>query len=243
MEKQKTFVLVHGSWQGNFAWEIIKLKLAQSGHEVINIELPGHGAERGFSGNLTMTDYRDSVISQLMRIDGQAILVGHSMGGMVISAVAESIPVKIEKLVFLAAFVPANGDSLLKLAMQDTESLVMKKVVLSEDQSVLRFDQKDLAEIFIQDAKHFADLFITQYQDEPAEPNRTALTLTAERFGAIPKYYIYTLHDNAISINRQQEMAKFAGIKKTYELSSGHTPQLSKPDELTHILLSIAGNY
>src|SRR5277367_2918558 len=95
----KTFVLVHGAWQAPYAWENVKAQLEKKGFTVVIVELPGHGADQTDPSTLSINAYRDKVVETINALPGKVILVGHSMAGMVVSATAEQIPDKIEKLV------------------------------------------------------------------------------------------------------------------------------------------------
>ncbi|WP_332369839.1 alpha/beta hydrolase [Spirosoma telluris] len=123
----KTFVLVHGAWQAPYAWQSVKDQLVQQGQKVVVVELPGHGADNTSPATLSMDVYRDKVISAINALSENVILVGHSMGGMVVSAVAEKIPGRIDKLVYVGAFLPANGQScwpwLLQIAPRNWDPL------------------------------------------------------------------------------------------------------------------------
>ena len=111
-KKMKTYVLVHGAWAGKFAWDKVKPLLEKDGSKVVTLDLPAHGDDNTPIAGITMQNYVDAVVNLIDKQEGKVILVGHSMGGMVISQVAENIPGKIDKLVYLSAYLPANGQSL-----------------------------------------------------------------------------------------------------------------------------------
>lgn len=106
----KTFVLVRSSWQGAFVWQAVKTQLEQHGQKVVVVELPAHRDDTTAPQNVTIDAYRDKVIAAIDATKQKVVLVGHSMGGAVITAIAEKIPAQIEKLVYIGAFVPANGE-------------------------------------------------------------------------------------------------------------------------------------
>lgn len=237
----KTFVLVHGAWQGPYAWQAVRQQLEEKGHKVVVVELPGHGADNTAPATLTMNSYRDKVVAAINGLSGNVILVGHSMGGMVISVTAETIPTRIEKLVYIGAFLPVNGQSLQTLASTDTTSLLGPALVPSADQPTLGIKAENLTSIFIQDGSDAAKkLVIDNYRPEPVIPFTNLATLTAANFGNVAKYYVHTTQDKAVSINLQKRMVTAAGVKNTYNLTSGHSPFLSMPTEVTNLLLTIA---
>lgn len=235
-----TFVLVHGAWQGPYVWAAVKTQLENKGQKVIVVELPGHGDDNTAPETLTINAYRDKVIAALNKIPGKIVLVGHSMGGVVISAVAEEIPDRIKKLVYVGAFLPVNNQSLIDLASQDKQSLLGPSLIPSADQLTLDIVRKNIVSIFCQDAPvEIQKLVISKFRVEPAIPFTNKAVLTAANFGKTDKYYITTLQDHAIGPDLQKQMLEAAHITKVYPINSGHSPFLSKPTELVNIFLSI----
>lgn len=236
-----TFVLVHGAWQAPYVWTTVKTQLENKGQKVIVVELPGHGDDTTAPIKLSINVYRDKVIAAISKTPGKVILVGHSMGGVVVSAVAEMIPEKIQKLIYVGAFLPANGQSLLDLAYQDTQSLLGASLIPSADQLTLDIKRQNIVSIFCQDAtEDIKDLVVSKFRVEPAIPFTNKAILTTVNFGAVDKYYISTLQDHAIGTNLQNKMIAAAHINKVYSINTGHCPFLSKPTELVNIFLEIA---
>ncbi len=237
----KTFVLVAGAWQGAYVWQNVKTQLEGQGQKVVVVELPAHGDDNTSPANVSIEIYRDKVVNAINAIDGKVILVGHSLAGVVVSEVAEAIPDKLEKLIYVAAFVPANGQSLQDLAFQDTQSQLGPSLIPSQDMLTLDVKQENRINIFCQDGYDEAKALLTQkFRVEPAIPFTNKVSLSAEKFGKVDKYYIHTSQDHAIGPDLQDKMANAAGISKTYTLNSGHSPFLSVPDQLTQQLLTIS---
>ena len=237
----KTFVLVHGAWQAPYAWQSVKDQLTQNGQNVVVVELPGHGSDMTSPATLSIDVYRDKVVSAINALSGNVILVGHSMGGMVITATAEKIPARIEKLVYIGAFLPANGQSLLDLASTDATSLLGPNLVTSADQLTLGLKPEGIVPVFIQDGSAaIQKLVVDNYRPEPAIPFTNPVTITAGNFGQVKKYYVHTILDQAVGLDLQNRMVTAAGIKNVYSLNSSHCPFLSMPDQVTSLLLDIS---
>ncbi|MEN0053401.1 MAG: alpha/beta hydrolase [Mucilaginibacter sp.] len=237
----KTFVLLHSAFLNASTWDSIQQKLSDKGFKVLAVELPGHGSDKANFTNITMDTYRDAVISVIEKLDEKVILLGHSMSGMVASAVAEAIPDKIEKLVYLAAFVPANGEALIDLSKHNT-TIVNESMIASNDGLTMDIKQTAVLDIFFNGDERFQQFIDDNYQAEPTIPLTNAVSLSAENFGRVPKAYIHTLNDQSIAYNLQQQMAEVAGIEELYSIHSGHAPNISAVDELFNILLEVAGN-
>lgn len=240
LPKTNTYVLVHGAWQAPYVWATVKEQLEKAGQKVVVVELPAHGNDYTSPENVSIDAYRDKVISEILSTKQKIILVGHSMGGVVITAVAEKIPGKIKKLIYIGAFVPANGQSLFDLASQDAQSLLGPSIIPSADQLTLDVKHENITSIFCQDASdEVKQLVLDNYRAEPAIPFTNAVSLTGANFGSVDKYYIHTLMDHAIGIDLQNKMADAAGITKTFAVNTGHSPFLTQPTEVTKLLLTI----
>ena len=111
----KTIVLVHGAWSDASSWDAVTPLLKAGGDEVINVNFAGHGKDSTSFAGITFKTYVDQVKAAIGSRTN-VILVGHSFAGLVISQVAEEIPAQVKELIFLAAALPHNGDSLLSLA-------------------------------------------------------------------------------------------------------------------------------
>ena len=236
----KTYVIVHGAWQGPAEWLNVKAGLEAKGQKVILIQLAGHESDQTDPSKITMDVYTSQVVNAVNAVSGKVILVGHSLGGMVVSAVAEKIPAKIEKLIYIAAYVPASGQSLLDLASMDAGSLLGPAITFPT-KFTLDVPHDKITNIFIQDGTTVEmNMALANYKVEPAIPFTQPVTLTATNYGAVDKYYIHTLQDHAISPAFQKTMVAAAGIKATYQLNTSHSPFISKPDSVTTLLINIA---
>lgn len=236
----KIFVLVHGAWAAPFAWDMVKERLSSKGNQVLTIQLPGHGNDNTYPKSLHMDSYIGYVGDIIDKNGKKVILVGHSLAGMIISGVAERMPDLIEKLVFVAAYVPQSGQSAYDISLLDKQSLLGASLLVSEDQSEFDIKKEDIINVFCQDgSEDVQKLILSNYKSEPAAPFADPVVLSEEKFGKVAKYYIETLQDHGIGNDLQKEMIAAAKIKNVYELNAGHTPQLSRPWELSDILLKI----
>jgi pimeloyl-ACP methyl ester carboxylesterase len=241
-EKPKsTYVLVHGAWQAPYVWKTVSEDLQKEGHTVITVELPGHGSDQTPTYTLSQDVYRDKVLNAMSAINGQVILVGHSMGGMVVTNVSESNPSKIRKLVYIGAFLPASGQALVDLADSDPDSQLKKSLIESQDRLTLDVAHENLTTLFINDGTTEAkESVLSNYRAEPAIPFTNPVTLTQGAFGTVDKVYIKTLQDIVISPGLQDRMIAAAGITTIYPINTSHSPFLSQPHTISELLLRIA---
>lgn len=239
----QTYVLVHGSWQAPYAWDSVQAHLSKLGNKVIVVELPGHGSDTTAPHLLSLDVYRDKVIDAISKADSNVILVGHSMAGMVISQVAEKIPSKISKLIYVGAFLPSSGQALTDLAYSDPDSKLGPLLIPSADQLTLDVKRDSLTWLFINDGPEAEkQRVLDNYRAEPAIPFTGKATLTPENFGSVEKVYIKTLQDIVISPGLQDRMIAAAGITSIDSINTSHSPFLSKPLDLTYLLVRIGNS-
>lgn len=243
--ESKNYVLVHGAWQAPYVWKSVKTNLEKQGNKVIVVELPGHGTDNTFPGAITLDVYKQKVINALSTIDGKVILVGHSLGGMIISSVAEAVPSKIEKLVYVAAYLPTSGQTLDELAHMDPDSQlgVTGNLIFNYDGGTVDVKQDQIVNLFIPDGtSEVQNLVLKNYRTEPLTPFINPVKLTDQNFGSVKKAYIKTLQDRVVSPYLQNKMIARGKVESVYEINTGHSPFLSKPDDLSSILTKIATN-
>jgi pimeloyl-ACP methyl ester carboxylesterase len=113
-----TFLLIHGAMGGAWCWERVIPGLRAAGHAAVAIDLPGQGADATPLAEITLPRYAEAVCDALdgmNGVGGPVLLTGHSMGGMVITQAASQRPEKLAGLVYVAAFLPGPGQSLLDI--------------------------------------------------------------------------------------------------------------------------------
>src|SRR5215469_2803198 len=111
-----TFVLVHGAWQSSGTWDLVIPLLQKRGHNVITPILRGLGNDKSRpTSDVTLRQHIEDVCIELATLREGAVLVGHSYAGMVISGAVESNPTRVQRLVFLDAFIPEDGQCVLDL--------------------------------------------------------------------------------------------------------------------------------
>ncbi|WP_343694670.1 alpha/beta hydrolase [Flavobacterium sp.] len=241
--KKSPVVLVHGAWQASYVWDQTETDLKAAGYNVTVVKLPGHGDDTTPAYQVSFKAYVDEVKKAINSYNEPVILIGHSLGGAVITQTAAEVPQKIKKLVYVAGFIPQSGKSVLDYSQMDKASLLPASLQLSEDQTLAGIvnPEVNLPKIFSQDATEAQKQFlVAKYKAEPTIPLATPLTYKTEDYNlAGKKYYIFTTADHTITYSFQQEMAKTAGITNTYTVNSGHSPFISKSPELTKLLKEI----
>ena len=111
--KRSTFVLVHGAWHGGWCWRRVADRLSARGHYIVAPTLSGVGERAHLAGDaINLTTQISDVTGEIKWKDlDRIVLVGHSYGGMVITGVAEQLRERIAAIIYLDAFLPADGQS------------------------------------------------------------------------------------------------------------------------------------
>jgi len=235
-----TYVLIHGAWHGGWCWDKVVPLLRKKGHKVEAPDLPGHGKDKTPIREVSLQGYADRVCKVLDAQSEPVILLGHSMGGIVISQTAEYRPEKIKTLVYLTAFLLQNGEFLLQVGGGDTEALILPNLVMAEDQSFATVKEEAIKQVFYgdcsdEDVSRAKKLLVPQ----AAAPFGTPINITEKNFGRIPRVYIECLRDRAISPSVQKKMYETLPCRKVVSMDTSHSPFFSAPEALVDHLVSL----
>lgn len=237
----KTFILIHGSWHSSWNWHKVIPILEKQGHKTIAIDLPGMGRDKTPINEVKMQSTVEKICKLIDSIEGKVILVGHSKNGIMISQAAEYRPDKIEKLVYLAAYLIQNGKTQREYSLQDTEG-VLKPFVTMHDELQAHTLQPEIYRdgLYNDCEENIVELAKLLLSHEPVESGITPLQLTEENFGSIPRVYIECTEDKAVTPFIQRKMYTEMPCEKVYSMQTSHSPFFSKPQELSDILCEIA---
>jgi len=126
----KTFVLVHGSWHGGWCWSRVAAPLRERGHAVFTPTLTGMGERQHLLNASVNMDTHIADIRELILAEElyNVVLVGHSYGGLIIAGVADQIPERIGRLVFLDTPLLENGETLFDILPQEIRDITLQLV-------------------------------------------------------------------------------------------------------------------
>ena len=235
-----TYVLVHGAWHGGWCWDKVIPLLEKEGHRVEVYDLPGHGKDNTPISEVTLQAYADSVCKILDAQSEPVFLVGHSMGGVVITQAAEYRPEKIKTLVYLAAYMLQNGESIAPVTQGDTGSFLVSNIIFADDMSYVTVRDEAVKESFYgdcsdEDVVWAASMLVRQ----ALAPFTTPVDTSEEHFGRIPRVYIECLRDRTISPSLQKEMYTALPCERVISLDTSHSSFLSEPAKLVAHLTSL----
>lgn len=243
---QKNYLLVHGAWHGAWCWDKVVPEMQAKGHKVIAIDLPGHGKDTANADNITLNDYVQKVVSVAKTINGEVILVGHSMGGIVISQAAEYLGnAKVSKLIYLDAFLPKNGESVSGLARlieatlptDSTRLSIGKGLIISASRKSSTFKPEVADILFYHDCSEADKAFAHQNLSRQSfAPLGTPVSVSDSVYGRIPKYYILCTKSKDLD---KSILPTRVNCEKIFKIKSSHSPFFSKPGKLVKILLKV----
>jgi pimeloyl-ACP methyl ester carboxylesterase len=241
------FLLVHGAMGGAWVWERVMSGLEAAGHSAEAIDLPGQGEDTTPLEEITLDRYAGAVVEALARGSDPALLTGHSMGGMVITQAAARRPDLVKQLIYVSAFLPQPGESLIRITQKPEAAgdAVQANLVVEGDPPVARMAPERAAEaVYNCSTPEQREWAAARRAPQPVIPFTQPFELPAENagaFAALPRAYISCLQDRAIRPAIQKVMYTAAGCDPVIEIDTDHSPWLSRSDELVDALASIAG--
>lgn len=232
-----TFVLVHGAGSGAWVWHKVAPLLEAQGHSVITPDLPGHGLNPLPMAEVSLDRYVGCVCDILKGQAEPVVLVGHSLGGAVITQAAEYCPDRIHTLVYLSGYLLANGESALDITQADTESLLLANAVFSADQLSATFRPEALQELGYADcSKEDMALVRALLAPQALAPLATPVQITPEQAGRVPRIYITCTQDRVIGPAAQRRMYTALPCERVIAMETSHNPYLSAPEALANHL-------
>jgi pimeloyl-ACP methyl ester carboxylesterase len=218
----KNILLVHGAWADGSSWNSIITNLTADGYNVTAVQLP-----------LTSLAHDVAALQRaLAREIGKTLLVAHSYGGVVITQ-AGNDP-KVGGLVYIAAYAPDNGESVLDLNGQVPATPIMAD--LQQDSSgYLTLTTAGVAADFAPDLTADQQTTIAATQGPISAPGAFAAKVSQVAWRSLPSWFVVSSNDHVISPTLEVTMAKRMKAT-TGTLSSGHLSMLSHPADITKIV-------
>ncbi|MDI9569324.1 MAG: alpha/beta fold hydrolase [Pseudomonadota bacterium] len=224
------YVLVHGATAGGWIWPPVPELLRRQGHTVHAPTLTGLG-ERShlLRPDIDLNTHITDIVNVFRFEDlRDALLVGHSYGGAVIAGVAERIPERIRRLIYLDALIPEDGQAVKDLYPPDIAELLGAYIEAGGDG--WRYPPPEPRG----DAR---------FVDHPAAAMFQPLRLNNPRAREIPRAYIYCTDKSGAGPQHQGIVGVAARVRAAgwpfFELATGHHPMHTAPEELVRLLLSL----
>lgn len=235
-------ILVHGSWHWAGCFHKIIGPLAEAGHEVLALDNASHGVDAtDWRDVASMEDYNARMIAEIEASEGKVVLVGHSMGGVTLTHLADRMPERIEKLIYLTGFMTRPGrtanDQIMAYAADPVCAPLFAVLAPEDNWKGIRLVTEDSAMV--------KETFYGDCSDEDVAYSMAHATIVntsvpnlydPQSAAEIERHYILCSKDRAIPLASQQEMvAQFPGTI-VHQLETSHSPFYSQPAELVRIL-------
>jgi pimeloyl-ACP methyl ester carboxylesterase len=220
---RRTYVFVHGAAGGGWDWKAVDSLLTRHGHRAVRPTLTGLGERvRLASPEIGLGTHIDDIVNVILWENlHEIILVGHSYGGVVITGVADRVPERIRRLVYLDALLPDSGETALQLA----------------DSIGVTYIRPNVRGGFIVLPAMTDNRAVPRDVPQPLRTFTDTLRLSNSAARRVPGSYILTVERDKTP-DQFQFFADRAAARgwRVYQLAADHTPERSAPAALVRLL-------
>jgi pimeloyl-ACP methyl ester carboxylesterase len=240
------FVLVHPAWHGAWFWDRVAARLRESGHRVVTPTLTGLGDRSHLARpEVGLATHVDDVVTAIEEADArEAVLVGDSSSGAVVTGAAERAPERLALVIYLDAFVPEHGQSVFDLVAPERREM-FEALVRTEGDGWLvpRFAPPPWATIVREmwgvtndeDARWIEE----RLRPTPVGHFREPVQLTNAAAAALPRSYIRCLRFPNPRFDRHAAMARQSERWRYRELDGPHHAAITMPGQVSDLLVEL----
>jgi pimeloyl-ACP methyl ester carboxylesterase len=238
-------VLVHGAWQGSWAFGAWTPMLLERGWRVHAVELPGNGWPPQPTAQANLDSYTRHVCGVVQAIGTRVVVLGHSGGGITASQVAEALPDQVAAVVYLAGMMLPDGVSYAELVRdaaadspEDDFGGITPWLEWNAERTYTSVPAPGAMRCFLHDCDPEAARAAVALLRPQAESGRAIRNrLSPHRFGRVPRVYVECHDDRSVYLKLQRRMQQLSPGALRIELPCGHVPQLACPGLLTQRLM------
>lgn len=237
------FVLCHGAFAGAWCWQPVIGPLQDRGHDLSAFDLPGSGADQTPVAAVTLDSCAERVCDELAESDQPAILVAHSMGGVISTQAYARSPERVAKIVYLTAFLPRDGQSLLDLTHlpEGASDQVQANAQIEGDPPVAHLSPEATRHALYNRCSDEQWAWASERRRPQAvAPFATAVSLHGVVADPSRRAYIHCTRDHAIPLELQRRMVRESPCEQVFELESDHAPYLCQTAAVVDLLDQIA---
>jgi len=215
------YVLVHGAFSDATIWNEVAKILEADGSVVVAPTLPGHGTDRANAGSATLAKYVETVTSAISASPEPVVLVGHSLAGITVAAATEQVPEKIAAAVYVSAlnFTPHPDDGIGTITSEGMREA-----------------------IFNASPESVAGPASANPPPEPLQPFGTPVEVTEARSGSVPRFYVHTTKDRAVTPGAQQKMVAAMPVRRAFTVEADHGAPASAPAAVARAIREAAAD-
>jgi pimeloyl-ACP methyl ester carboxylesterase len=222
--KARNVVLVHGLFADGSCWTDVISRLQAAGLNATSVQNP-------------LTTLPEAVASAqrvLARQDGPTVLVGHSFSGMIVTEAG--VHPNVSALVYVAARAPDAGEDYAALAKKYPTPPATAGIIFDGDEG--RLSEEAFLRDFAGDLPEARAKVLYAVQ-EPFQKALLTGKTTQAAWRSKPSFYAVSTEDRTINSDLERFMAKRMGAK-TIEVKASHVSMISRPDEITSLILEAA---
>ncbi len=234
-----SIVLVQGAWEGGWYWRPVRQRLQARGHDVFAPSLTGLGDRSHLLTPEVTLDTHIQDIANIFEYEDltDAVLVGHSYGGMVITGVADRMPERIRTLVYLDAFLPEDGDSITTLARPERQAAIQAAVEAGDGWRIPPNTAEQWGVTEPEDAAWLDRLSGMHPYATMTQPIR----LTGAHRKVANRIYILASAYDPSPFQVFAEKARAEGGWEMHAIDCHHFLNVSRPDDVADIVARAAG--
>lgn len=229
-----TILLIHGTWTGGFLWQKLRAPLAARGHTVFTPTLTGLGERAHLLTRQTDLDthIRDlTAVVEYERLD-DIVVVAHSYGGMLATALADRLPGRIAAAVFINAGLPKDGETMLDF--QTAERIAELMALVEAEGDGFRVPRRLLLKTGLNDPAEEA-AFLARTCDHPLRALTTPLAVGDGLAKVSQKLHVTSEHASK-RFSDDHEWATAQADWQTAKLGVSHFPMLTDPEATVELI-------
>jgi pimeloyl-ACP methyl ester carboxylesterase len=227
MDSRPNIVLVHGAWADGSCWSAVIERLQAEGYNVTAPQFP----------ESSLADDVARLRQVLARQDGPTLVVGHSYGGQIMTALGPDAP-NVAGLVYIAAFGLDEGESLGALQAQGPPSPALEHLDVDQ-RGFAWLPEDDFTGHFAADVEPARARAMYAVQ-QPIATSAFADVMGAPAWKSAPSWFLVAQNDEAIPPDAERQFARRMGAE-TVEVPSSHVAMVSHPDDVVALIEQAAG--
>lgn len=235
----KHFVFIHGAWHGGWVWDGVMRNLEKAGHTTEAPTMPGHnpGDNRSL---VTFNSYVNKIVEVLERQAKPVILVGHSSAGFLLQSAAPKVPAKIERLIFLNAFILPDGMAQFDLVPPEVAQGMIAAAKASADNSV-PVNEDFVRNMLMQgESAEVQNALIRRLTPQPLALFTTKVDTKPFNKLTIPRTVLFCKNDASLPPGAYLGMAQSLGKFDLIEIEGGHETLFTNPESVAQGLIKVA---
>lgn len=233
------FLFLHGSWHGAWCWYKVLPRIRAAGHAATAMDLPGRGRAPAASYAVSLARMVRAAEAALAAHEKTTVVV-HSRYGIVASSLAERVPDRIARTIYLASFMLPDGRRVLDYVPDRSSRLAgrveINRLALWDWLQPQAWREALYADCSEDDIALASALLVR----EPVRPALTRLRLTEARYGRVPRAYIRLTQDYAVSLPLQDRLLSETRVERIESIAASHSAYFSRPDALAAAILKLA---